>query len=92
MIALVRAEWLKLRTTAVPWVLTGIALVINALLILIFFLNHGTPGTAATAAVQPQPFVRPDSYDPPHHPAAAQPHRSRASPATCSPCCSACSS
>jgi ABC-2 type transport system permease protein len=37
----VRAEWLKLRTTAVPWVLTGIALIINALLILTVFLNHG---------------------------------------------------
>jgi hypothetical protein len=41
MIAGVRAEWLKLRTTAVPWVLTGIAIVINALLILVIFLNRG---------------------------------------------------
>ncbi len=40
MIALVRSEWLKMRTTAVPWVLTGIALVINGLLILVIFLSH----------------------------------------------------
>ena len=29
MIAGIRSEWLKLRTTAVPWVLTGIALLIH---------------------------------------------------------------
>ena len=34
MIGVVRAEWLKLRTTAVPWVLTAIALVIDGLFIL----------------------------------------------------------
>ena len=39
MITLMRSEWLKLRTTAVPWVLTGIALLINALLILVIFLT-----------------------------------------------------
>jgi ABC-2 type transport system permease protein len=44
MIALIRAEWLKLRTTAVPWVLTGIALIITALLILAFFVSHGGGG------------------------------------------------
>lgn len=44
MINLVRAEWLKLRTTAVPWVLGGIAIVINGLLILVIFLNHGSNG------------------------------------------------
>lgn len=41
MIAGIRAEWLKMRTTAVPWVLTGIALVVNALLILAIFLDRG---------------------------------------------------
>jgi ABC-2 type transport system permease protein len=44
MIALIRTEWLKLRTTAVPWVLTGIALIITALLILAFFVSHGGGG------------------------------------------------
>ncbi len=39
-----RSEWLKLRTTAVPWVLTGIALVINALLILVIFLSRDGGG------------------------------------------------
>ena len=40
MIAVIRSEWLKLRTTAVPWVLGGIALLINALLILVIFLTR----------------------------------------------------
>ena len=39
MIAVIRAEWLKLRTTAVPWVLTGIALIVNALFVLTIFLT-----------------------------------------------------
>ena len=39
-IAIMRSEWLKLRTTAVPWVLTGIALLVNALLILVIFLTR----------------------------------------------------
>jgi ABC-type transport system involved in multi-copper enzyme maturation permease subunit len=39
-IRVIRAEWIKLRTTAVPWVLTGIALIINGLLILVIFLRH----------------------------------------------------
>jgi ABC-type transport system involved in multi-copper enzyme maturation permease subunit len=40
-----RSEWLKLRTTAVPWVLGGIALLIDALLILVIFLSrNGGPG------------------------------------------------
>jgi len=43
-IKIVRAEWLKLRTTAVPWVLGGIAIIINGLLILVIFLNHGSNG------------------------------------------------
>jgi ABC-2 type transport system permease protein len=41
-IKIVRAEWLKLRTTAVPWVLGAIAIIINGLLILVIFLNHGS--------------------------------------------------
>ena len=40
MIAIMRSEWLKLRTTAVPWVLAGIALLVNALLILVIFLTR----------------------------------------------------
>jgi ABC-type transport system involved in multi-copper enzyme maturation permease subunit len=43
-IAGIRSEWLKLRTTAVPWVLTGIALIIDALLTLVYFINHGDGG------------------------------------------------
>jgi ABC-2 type transport system permease protein len=42
MIAGVRSEWIKLRTTAVPWVLTGIATLILALSILLIFLNGGS--------------------------------------------------
>lgn len=44
MIAIVRSEWLKLRTTAVPWVMAGIALLINGLLILVIYLNHDSNG------------------------------------------------
>ena len=44
MIALVRSEWIKLRTTAVPWVLAAIALLITGLLILVYFVNHGDGG------------------------------------------------
>src|SRR5580704_1729470 len=44
MIAIVRSEWLKMRTTAVPWVLAGIALIINGLLILVYFVGHGDGG------------------------------------------------
>ncbi len=40
MIAVIRSVWLKLRTTAVPWVLASIALIINGLLILVIFLRH----------------------------------------------------
>jgi ABC-2 type transport system permease protein len=46
-IAIMRSEWLKLRTTAVPWVLTGIALIVNALLILVIFLTK--PDNAPSA-------------------------------------------
>ncbi len=44
MIAGIRSEWLKIRTTAVPWVLTGIALVIDGLLILVYFVSHDGSG------------------------------------------------
>jgi ABC-type transport system involved in multi-copper enzyme maturation permease subunit len=50
-IAVIRSEWLKLRTTAVPWVLTGIALIVNALLLLVIFLTRpdfSPPGTGYT--------------------------------------------
>jgi ABC-2 type transport system permease protein len=50
-IAIMRSEWIKLRTTAVPWVLTGIALIINALLILVIFLTK--PDTGPNALVSP---------------------------------------
>jgi len=40
-ITIIRAEWLKMRTTAVPLVLTLVALVVNALLIVGTFLDHG---------------------------------------------------
>jgi hypothetical protein len=45
-IAGIRSEWLKMRTTAVPWVLAGVAVVITALSILLFFLNGSTGGGA----------------------------------------------
>jgi ABC-type transport system involved in multi-copper enzyme maturation permease subunit len=51
MIATLRSEWLKLRTTAVPWVLTGIALLINALLLLVIFLTR--PDFHPSSGVQP---------------------------------------
>lgn len=60
MITLMRAEWLKLRTTAVPWVLTGIALIINALLILVIFLTRPDSGGGRGSA-----FVSP-GYTVPH--------------------------
>ena len=44
MIAAVRSEWLKLRTTSVPWLLAGIAVVVNGLSILAYFVTHGRPG------------------------------------------------
>jgi ABC-type transport system involved in multi-copper enzyme maturation permease subunit len=49
-IALVRAEWLKLRTTAVPWVLGAIAIVITGLLIAVFFASHDVGGDNAANA------------------------------------------
>jgi len=44
MIAIVRSEWTKLRTTSVPWILTGIALIITGLFILLYFVTHGQTG------------------------------------------------
>ena len=44
MIRVIHAEWVKLRTTSVPYVLTGIALLINALLILVIFLHQNMRG------------------------------------------------
>ena len=46
MIAVVRSELLKIRTTAVPWVLAGVAVVIEGLFILTIFLgrDQGGPG------------------------------------------------
>ncbi len=49
MIALVRSEWLKLRTTAVPWILSAIALVITALFLVVYFVNHGDNGGGPSA-------------------------------------------
>ncbi len=44
MTAIVRSELFKIRTTAIPWVLGGIAVVINGLLLLAYFLNHDQGG------------------------------------------------
>lgn len=45
MIAVVRSELLKIRTTAVPWVLAGVAIVIEGLLILTIFLGREQRGS-----------------------------------------------
>jgi ABC-2 type transport system permease protein len=42
--AVIRSELLKIRTTAVPWVLAGIAVLINGLLLLVLFLTRDNPG------------------------------------------------
>ncbi len=44
MIPAIHSEWTKIRTTAVPWVLGGIAIVINGLLILVYFVTHDSTG------------------------------------------------
>jgi len=44
MIAGVRSEFLKIRTTAVPWVLAGVAVVLEGLVILGTFLGNRTSG------------------------------------------------
>ena len=59
MIAVVRSEWLKLRTTAIPWVLAGIALVITGLFVLVYFLNHGAGGGGQRQAID-------NGWGPPH--------------------------
>ena len=53
MIAVIRSEWLKLRTTSIPWLLSGIALVITGLLILVYFVNHGDGGPRHHATFGP---------------------------------------
>ena len=52
---LVRAEWLKIRTTAVPYALTLAALLLNGLLILGTFVDHGN--TAPGLNVSSIPLV-----------------------------------
>jgi hypothetical protein len=44
MTAVIRSELLKIRTTAVPWVLAGVAVLINGLLILVIFLSKDYGG------------------------------------------------
>jgi ABC-2 type transport system permease protein len=61
-IAIMRSEWLKLRTTAVPWVLTGIALIVNGLLLLVIFLSHDGGGSGGGGG---DSFVSP-GYTVPH--------------------------
>jgi len=53
MIAVLRSEWVKLRTTTIPWLLSGIALVITGLLILVYFVNHGDGGPRNTGGFGP---------------------------------------
>jgi len=57
-IAGVRSEWIKVRTTAVPWVMTGIATLITALSILLIFLNgasgNGNGNNAPAFSIVPQ--------------------------------------
>ena len=51
MIAIIRSEWLKLRTTAVPWVLTAIAIIFVGLGVLTTFLSkpdNALPGAGFT--------------------------------------------
>jgi ABC-2 type transport system permease protein len=60
-ISTIRSEWLKIRTTAVPWVLGGIAVVVNGLLILVYYLNHGaTGGNNSNGAPSPNSFGIPN--------------------------------
>ena len=53
MIAVLRSEWLKLRTTTIPWLLSAIALIITGLLILVYFVNHGDGGPDQTGGFGP---------------------------------------
>jgi ABC-type transport system involved in multi-copper enzyme maturation permease subunit len=61
MIATIWSEWVKIRTTLVPWVLGIIAVVINGLLILVYFLNHGaTTSGGSNGNPLPSSFGYPD--------------------------------
>ena len=74
MIAVIRSEWLKIRTTPFPWVLAGIAIVINALLILVYFLT--TTGRRPGIGQQWRSTVSlRGTRLSPHHPTAPQPGR-----------------
>ena len=53
MIAVLRSEWLKLRTTTIPWLLTAIALLVTGLFMLAYFLNHGDGGPRNHAGFGP---------------------------------------
>ena len=44
MIRLIRSEWLKLRTTSVPWLLLGLSCLFTGLGILLSFLSGSSPG------------------------------------------------
>ena len=44
MIRLIRSEWLKLRTTSVPWLLLGLSILFTGLGILLSFLSGSSPG------------------------------------------------
>jgi ABC-2 type transport system permease protein len=63
--AIVRSEWIKMRTTAVPWVMTAIALVIDALLILVLFLSGTLNGGNGGGGGGGDAFISP-GYTVPH--------------------------
>jgi len=93
MIAIVRAEWLKLRSTAIPWVLAGISIVITGLLILVYFINHGDGGgggveAADRARAGPSASVRPTRTCPTRSSSCATSSDGHRGP-TSSPCSSA---
>ncbi len=54
-----------MRTTAVPWVLTGIALLIDALLVLVYFTSHGAASGNNNGSV-------PNSFGSPNYPHTTQ--------------------
>jgi ABC-2 type transport system permease protein len=54
MIGVLRSEWLKLRTTAIPWLLGAIALVVTGLSVLLYFVQRGSDGP-----------IHPDGFGPP---------------------------
>ncbi len=53
MTAIVRSEWIKIRTTMIPLVMTLIAVAVNALLLLVIFLSHGGGNDGGAAFVSP---------------------------------------